>query len=110
MSIFDDFDEYEKMGQARKKKPHLKNLERERLERERERDARSRCMHPRCPESAEPGLVGSEPSRPWIGTGLCVAHFQQHLCSEESPHLKKRATREFKRAVYAERQEWSGDV
>ena len=111
MSLFSNYDEYAEMAKAQKQKPHLKNLERERQEREREREARSRCIHPRCMKKPEDGQVGSDPARPWVGTGLCPEHYRRHFGEDgPTPHLKKQEAELEKRAVYAERQEWSGNV
>ena len=112
MSIFfEDFEEYEKMGRVQKEKPHLKNLARERQEREREAEARLNCIHPHCRADVELGEVGSNPDRPWVGTGLCAVHYHRHIGSVSAPpYLKKRESRAAKRAVYTERQLRSGNV
>ena len=105
MSLFSDWDEYERMGNPKQKKAHLANLERERRERELEAEARRRCIYPRCSGEAESGKIN--PAMPWINSGLCREHYRSVYGDELPPETKKRhAAAENARAINNELNEW----
>ena len=105
MALFDDWAEYEKMGQS-KPKPHIANLERERAEREREQAARMRCIHPGCSSQPEAGKPTA--ARPWSGSGLCREHYQKYLGDDVPDVIAERQARERNRRAVANEREIRG--